>query len=168
MFLKNDILQKNRSESMAFLIDKYLPDYTYNECHKKIINASAQNCFIATKNMDMSKSFITARLMKLRGLPTEDLTMPGFLKNVCFVYLEEDPYREFVIDASQQNIKIFWNFYFREVDKNKTLVSTETRILCSTKRSKFLFSIYWLFIKPFSGIIRIEMLRLIKKKAENN
>ncbi len=168
MFLKNDILQKNRSESMAFLIDKYLPDYTYNECHKKIINASAQSCFIATKNLDMSKSFITATLMKLRGLPTEDLTMPGFLKNVCFVYLEEDPYKEFVIDASQQNIKIFWNFYFREIDKNKTLVSTETRILCSTKRSKFLFSLYWLFIKPFSGIIRIEMLRLIKKKAENN
>jgi len=41
MFLKNDILQKNRSESMAFLIDKYLPNYTYNECHKKIINVSA-------------------------------------------------------------------------------------------------------------------------------
>ena len=153
---------------MAFLIDKYLPEYTYNEYHKRLINASAKECFIAAKNMDMQKSFVTAILMKLRGLPIKDLSMQGFIKNICFKYLEEDGFKEFVIDASQRNTKIFWNFYFKEINENKTLVSTETRILCLTKRSKFLFSLYWFFVKPFSGIIRIEMLRLIKKKVENN
>jgi hypothetical protein len=153
---------------MAFLIDKYLPQYAYNEYHQRIINASAEKCFLAAKNLDISKSFISTTLMKLRGLPTKDLHLQGFLKNMCFTYLEDDPFKEFVIDASQQNIIMIWNFYFKELSENKTVASTETRILCLTKRSKFLFSIYWFFIKPFSGIIRIEMLRLIKKKAENS
>ena len=153
---------------MAFLIDKYLPEYTYNEYHKRLINASAKECFITAKNLDMQKSFVTTTLMKLRGLPIKDLSMQGFIKNICFKYLEEDGFKEFVIDASQRNTKIFWNFYFKEINENKTLVSTETRIVCLTKRSKFLFSLYWFFVKPFSGIIRIEMLRLIKKKVENN
>ncbi|MDB5223899.1 MAG: hypothetical protein JWN83_2566 [Chitinophagaceae bacterium] len=153
---------------MAFLIDKYLPAYTYNEYHERLINASAEDCFVVTRNLDMSKSFITKALMKLRGLPTKDLRLQGFIKNICFTYLDEDPFKEFVIDASQHNTKIIWNFYFKKVKENKTLVSTETRIRCLTKRSNFLFSLYWFFVKPFSGIIRLEMLRLIKKKAEKN
>ena len=153
---------------MAFLIDKYLPDYTYNEYHERLINASVKECFIVARNLDMGKSFITKTLMKLRGLSTTDLSLHGFLKNICFAYLEEDLYKEFVIDASQSNIQIIWNFYFKEINENNTVVSTETRILCLTKKSKFRFSLYWFFVQPFSGIIRLEMLRLIKKQAENN
>ena len=148
---------------MAFLIDKYLPKFTYNEYHEKIINASAEKCFVTTKGLNMSKSFITKVLFKLRGLPANDLTLQGFIKNICFTYLEENPDREFVIDASRQNTKIIWNFCFKTIEENKTLVSTETRILCLNKRRKFFFSIYWFFVKPFSGIIRREMLGLIRK-----
>ena len=153
---------------MAFLIDKYLAEYTYNEYHEKLIRATSEDCFHAAKNLDMSKSFITTTLLKLRGLPVKDLTLQGFIKNICFTFLEEDPCKEFVIDASQHNTRIIWNFYFKKLENNKTLVRTETRILCLTKRSKILFSVYWFFVKPFSGITRLEMLRLIKKKAENS
>jgi hypothetical protein len=153
---------------MAFLIDKYLPEFTYREHHERSVSASSKECFRAARDLDMSKSFITKSLMKLRGLPAKDLSMQGFLKNICFKYIEDDAYNEFVIDASQPGIKIFWNFYFKKIEENKTLVSTETRILCLTKKSKFYFSLYWFFIRPFSGITRLEMLRLIKKNAENN
>ena len=153
---------------MAFLIDRYLPYFTYNEYHEKVIHAPAEKCFIITKNLDMGESFITRLLMRVRGLPTKDLTLQGFIKNICFSYLDEIPNKEFVIDASQQGTKIIWNFYFKEVDQHTTIVSTETRILCITKRSKYLFPVYWFFVKPFSGIIRLEMLRLIKKKAGNS
>jgi hypothetical protein len=129
------------------------------------VNGSFKDCFLVAKNLDMSGSFITKTLMKLRGLPVKDLTLQGFIKDIRFTYLEEHLYEEFVIDASQPRIKIIWNFHFQEV-QNKTLVSTETRILCLNKRSKFFFSIYWFFVKPFSGIIRLEMLRLIKIKVE--
>ena len=148
------------------LINKYLPEYNYIESHHILVNASVMECFLAAKTLDMSKSFLTKTLLKLRGLPTEDLTLQGFIKNICFTYLEEHPYTEFVIDASQDTLKIIWNFHFEKIEENKTMVSTETRILCLTKRSKFLFSLYWFLIKPFSGLIRLEMLRLIRKNAE--
>lgn len=149
------------------LLDKYLPEYSYNEIHKTLVNATVEECFIATKSLDLSKSFITTLLLRLRGLPAADLTLHGFLKKICFTYVEEDKFKEFVIDASQPNLKIFWNFYFKKIEENKTLVSTETRILCLTNRSKSRFSLYWFFIRPFSGLTRLEMLRLIKKKAES-
>ncbi len=150
----------------ALLIDKYLHEYHYHEYHKTLVNASAKDCFVAARNLNMGKSFLAKTLMKLRGLPTQDLTLQAFVKNICFTYLEETPYTEFVIDASQKKTKIMWNFYFKESAGNKTMVSTETRILCLTKKSKSLFSAYWFVIKPFSGLIRLEMLRLIKKNAE--
>ncbi|HEV8082814.1 MAG TPA: hypothetical protein VGP55_06420 [Chitinophagaceae bacterium] len=148
------------------LINKYLPQFTFNEYHATWMNASIKDCFIAAKSMDIGKSFLTKTLMNLRGLPTTDLTLQGFIKNIGFTYLEENLYNEFVIDASQKNIKIIWNFYFEAIKENKTLVSTETRILCLTKRSKSLFQLYWLVVKPFSGLTRLEMLRLIRKNVE--
>ena len=49
---------------MAFLIDKYLPRYQYNEVHKKVINASAERCFNEAKDLDFGKSFIIKILLK--------------------------------------------------------------------------------------------------------
>lgn len=152
---------------MAFLIDKYLPNYHFNEVHTININASAEKCFKEAKNLDFAGSFKIKILLKLRGLPVKDLRLQPFLKNMCFTYLEEDANKEFLIDASTGSIKIFWNFYFKVIKANRTEVSTETRILCLTKKAKLLFSVYWFFIKPFSGITRMEMLRLVKKQAEN-
>ena len=57
---------------MAFLIDKYLPQFTFKEHHEKLVNASCRQCFAAATGLDMSKSFITKTLMKLRGLPVKD------------------------------------------------------------------------------------------------
>lgn len=158
---------KNEESSIKLLINKYLPEYTFNEYHKILVDASVKDCFIAAKNIDMGKSTLTKTLMKLRGLPAKDLRLQHFIKNIGFFYLDENPYREFVIDASQKNLKIFWNFLFEKIAENKTLVSTETRIFCLTKKSKSVFSLYWFFVKPFSGLIRKEMLSLVRRQAED-
>lgn len=147
------------------LINKYIPDYTYHEHHFTTVKGSAQICFVTAKELDMSGSWITKMLMKLRGLPTHDLTMQGFLRNVCFTYLDEEPNKEFLIDASQPGLKIFWNFYFEPVSANETIVSTETRILCVSAKAKRRFPVYWFVVRPFSGLIRKEILRLIRKKV---
>jgi len=150
---------------MNALLDKYIPHFTYNEIHEIIVQSNQKKVFLITKDLDFTPSLITRILLKLRGLPTNDLSLQGFIKNVCFIYLEEDPYSEFIIDASQKKVSIFWNFYFEPLPDDRTRISTETRILCLTKKSKIFFSLYWFFVKPFSGLIRKEMLQLIKKKA---
>jgi hypothetical protein len=150
------------------LIDKYLKDYHYNEKHEIIINASAKACFYATKNLDISPSLITKLLLRLRGLPYKDASLQDFIKSMCFRYAEEDPYNEFLIDASQNTLKIFWNFYFKEVSPGKTIAGTETRIYCLTPGTKKRFAVYWFFIKPFSGLIRKELLKLVKRSVERS
>jgi hypothetical protein len=47
----------------------------------------------------------------------------------------------------------------------QSLLSTETRVLCYGAAKKH-FRNYWRVIGPFSGLIRLEMLRKIRKKAE--
>jgi len=171
--------------SVDSLINKYLPVYTYNEYHKILLNVNSKKAFETTKNVDMSDLFISKILMKLRGLPVSDLSLMGFLKNMQFTYLEEIKFKEFLIgcwtnsklmsgsdekkfinDREDCETKTVWNFQFEEVSHDKTLISTETRILCLTMRSRFTFSLYWFLIKPFSGLIRKEILKLIKKNAE--
>jgi hypothetical protein len=147
------------------LIDKYISQYHFKEYHKTCINAGQKECFLATKALDMNDSFLSKTLMKLRGLPVNEMKLEGFLKNMCFTYTEEDPYTEFIIDASQKELDIFWNFRFEIISPGKTLVSTETRVYCLTPTARKKFRVYWFFIRPFSGIIRKEILRLIKKKS---
>jgi hypothetical protein len=154
------------SQLSSLLIDKYIPQYHYNEYHKAAVKASTAKCFAATKELDLGSSFITKLLMRLRGLPTKDLRLKASLEAICFTYVEEEQDKEFVIDASQRELKIYWNFYFAPISANETMVSTETRILCLTPKSKRKFAVYWFFIKPFSGLIRMEILRSLKKQVK--
>lgn len=45
-------------------------------------------------------------------------------------------------------------------------IYTETRILCLGRKAARRFGLYWTIIGPFSGLIRREWLRLVKKEAE--
>lgn len=62
--------------------------------------------------------------------------------------------------------KAAWNFYIVQNTGNNVTVSTETRIWCLGWRAKCLFLLYWIVIRPFSGWIRLEMLKMIKERAE--
>ena len=69
-------------------------------------------------------------------------------------------------DSISPWLKAVWNFKFEELEAGKTRVSTETRVLCVASFTRFTFGLYWSIIKPFSGIIRNKMLRIIKEDSE--
>ncbi|MGA7641496.1 MAG: hypothetical protein WBW56_04765, partial [Syntrophobacteraceae bacterium] len=62
--------------------------------------------------------------------------------------------------------KAVGNMAFIAQGDGSVRVTTETRVLCPDDASRRCFRLYWLFIGPFSGIIRKEWLRLIKQGAE--
>jgi len=64
--------------------------------------------------------------------------------------------------------KVAWNLYMEQNADETITLSTETRILCLGRQAKSSFSKYWTVIIPFSGWIRLEMLKMIKKQAEGN
>ncbi len=62
--------------------------------------------------------------------------------------------------------KAVWNFSLSGQAGGTTLLTTETRVLCldATSRKQFLF--YWSLVGLFSGLIRRQILRSIKRQAE--
>jgi hypothetical protein len=74
---------------------------------------------------------------------------------------------EFQAFNKQGFAKAVWNFAIDEKSPDKIRLSTETRVLCLDKASRLQFRFYWTFIRPFSGLIRMEMLRAIRREAES-
>jgi hypothetical protein len=63
--------------------------------------------------------------------------------------------------------KACWNFQIEPAGHDRVRVSTETRIRCLDRTSRRKFRLYWMVIGPFSGVIRKEMLREIRGRAES-
>ena len=167
------------------LIDKYLPAYSFNEYHEILINGPVDKAYEAARNIDLSKSKLIKWLFKLRGLPTKRMHLQDFVTDVGFSIIEENNPIEiligfwatsaiqpitspddFINNTISARIKVGWNFYLDEINSNQIRLSTETRILCTTASAKVTFGLYWLIIRPFSGLIRNRMLQIAKQDTE--
>ncbi|MBI9082297.1 MAG: hypothetical protein JEZ11_01785 [Desulfobacterales bacterium] len=139
----------------------------------------------------MSLRFLPARLTGKKppegqgvALTFDDFAAAGFIK------LDEEYPKEFLLGLAGRFWKISgelldltpaeflafeipgyakagWNLTFAEIAPGVTRLSTETRIRCMGAEARRKFFPYWMLIRPFSGLIRMEMLRIIKKQAEN-
>ena len=58
-----------------------------------------------------------------------------------------------------------WNFSVKEDEPGRTILSTETRIVCGDDESRRKFRVYWFFVRPFSGLIRRLMLRAVGRQV---
>ncbi|MGI8656267.1 MAG: hypothetical protein ACR2LC_13745 [Pyrinomonadaceae bacterium] len=169
-------------------LDHFAPRYDVAARHQTKVYAPAKNVYAAIRKLDLSRSAIVRTLFRLRGMPLECLTLDGLLKT-GFVLLAEVPDRELVLglagrfwslSGELQNVsadsfrsfdeagyaKAVWNFSLEPLGENVTRLTTETRVTCLDSASRRSFKFYWSFVKPFSGVVRKETLRLIKQAAE--
>jgi hypothetical protein len=58
-----------------------------------------------------------------------------------------------------------WNFAVQQTGE-RTLLSTETRVICGDRASRLKFRTYWLIVRPFSGLIRRVMLQAVRCECE--
>lgn len=174
------------------LINDFMPNYDFSEKHETNIRASAEKVYAAVNSVNLADSWIIWGLLSLRGLgrtSSKTLTLRDMTKE-GFAILGEKPNQEILLglagkfwsisgclqEVNAENFREFdkkgfakaaWNFFLTEASENEIRLTTETRVQCLDKDSLESFRFYWRFIKPFSGWIRNEMLRLIKEKAEN-
>jgi hypothetical protein len=77
------------------------------------------------------------------------------------------PFRpdEFTGELPPGVAKAVWNFAVedRSAEGKPVRVVTETRVVCADRTSTLKFGVYWALIRPFSGLIRIVMLRAIQR-----
>lgn len=60
-----------------------------------------------------------------------------------------------------------WNFTVLPTDEG-SLVATETRVRCTDDAARRSFRRYWRVVRPFSGLIRMEALRAVRRTAESS
>jgi hypothetical protein len=109
--------------------------------------------------------------------------------NIGFILLVDDPARELILGLigrfwtlrgglvsvaasefstypASRNAKAVWGFKFEELGKLQTRLVTETRVHVPDRSNRGRFALYWRLIGPFSGLIRRELLQLVKRQAE--
>lgn|SRR5262245_3865168 len=74
--------------------------------------------------------------------------------------------QRFVEAAPRGTAKAAWNFSVRRHPNGGTELRTETRVLCADLATRWRFRAYWTLIRPFSGLIRREMLVAVRAQAE--
>lgn len=167
-------------------LDVHLPNFNFSERHSIQVAAPVDRAYSVARHLDFNDSRVIRTLFRLRGLPSRDLRLDAMLSDgPGFAILEEQPPNEFVLGlmgrgvrpiaiesaeafrdfAPSHGLRIGWNFSMRSVGAG-TLVSTETRVQCFGAMTRRIFRLYWLVIRPFSGWIRLEMLRILKRRAE--
>ncbi len=174
-----------------------MPQYDRAAAYSIVVRASTQQVYDTARHANFSGSLITRVLFSLRSFDftfsqkkaSLNTSLDGLLKN-GFILLEEIspheivlglvgkfwrasgcvqriPAAEFITFAEAGFAKVAWNFLVTPQADGTTILSTETRIRCTDEASRKKFLRYWFFIGPFSGLIRREMLRSIRRHIEH-
>lgn len=176
-------------------LDELLPSYDVAARYDILVQASAADTATALQHMDFSKSRLTKLLLSLRtlsrrrpggetGTQVERLRRAGFaeLANVPQVELVFGVVGRFwrldsgiITGLSAEEIlafhaegyaKALWNFTVVAESERRTRVITETRIQTFGRSAGWKFRAYWRVVGPFSGLIRKEILAMVKRDAE--
>ena len=170
------------------IADKYLDKWDAASEHNINIHGDAAVIYAAARELDFSKSWIIRFLFALRGLPARNAGLAS-LDKIGFKMLEEQPPDEFVIGivgrfwtpgghliaTTPQEFITFtepgfaratWSFRIEKAEDGQKTLYTFTRVRCTDSKSRRSFLRYWRFIGPFSGLIRREILSLIKTSVE--
>lgn len=172
------------------LLEHYLPRYTFSHRYQAVVRCGdIGRVYDIARDVDLSRSRVIVLLFRLRGLPCHCWRARAFCAAMHWTELAQQRPAEFLvaywrggdgnrirrIDHPAQfpgplpgaTQKVGFAFRFRQLDADRVEVDTETRVLCIGVRSRLSFLAYWLIIKPFSGLVRKEILRLIRREAES-
>src|SRR5215212_10072581 len=155
------------------LLDQVLPRADFSERHSIRIRGSQQRIYDVIRTHDLASHPIARVLLALRGMGTRRERRIDDFSSHGFALIAEDAPREFVLGLQgpfwKPTCKLHevrrdtfdtpvpagvargaWNFTISADGE----VTTETRVLCADD-ARATFRLYWLFIRPFSGLIRI-------------
>ncbi len=168
------------------LLDQFLPRWTFAHRYATVVDSGDINAvYDIAHNVNLAKSPFITPLLKLRGLPVDRLDGLAFAERMGWTEMAQERGREFIVgywksdrvkpiksrmqflhDTPGAIQKVAFSFRFRKLGPNQVEVDTETRVLCIGRGERLRYSLYWLAIKPFSGLIRKEILKIIKREAE--
>jgi hypothetical protein len=176
-------------------LDRWLPAWEFDERHETVVDAPPEHVDRAMREVSLFDIPVARVLWAVRSLGRGGrgprrrfIDQMGSEAGVLVV--EDRPQEELVVGLAGQFWKLRGGYAPRfagpdefaaydradackavmnfrlEPDGGATRLSTVTRVHIADPSARRKFSWYWRMIRPFSGLIRILMLREIKKKAE--
>lgn len=177
------------------LIDKYLPRFDFVERHSRQVQAGAPELMQSILSYEADKDPVFRVLTDMREAParlirrwtTPDAPSPPRFGVHNFTLLEKGE-REIVYGQAgefwkpgfgQRKIadrdaflafdepgvpKLALNFLIADESGGRKL-STETRIFCPDADARRRFAPYWYLIRPFSGLIRLRILKIMDRES---
>jgi hypothetical protein len=177
-------------------LDDFLPEYDVSEFHETHVAAAPQAVIATAHRMTPREFPLFVNLMRIRGLPalisgrvSLDLDVPAFesFRRLGFTQLADGPdevvfgtvghfwrvrsipqplpAEEFAAFAEPGFAKGAFNIC-AEPAHGGTRLSTETRVQGTDARARARFRRYWWVVMPWSALIRRELLRNIRRRAE--
>ena len=173
------------------LADEYLPAYDIVMRHAVRVPAPAPAVWAALHRADFGGAWYVRALLALRGLRRprggQRLTLDRLVRG-GFIPLGERAGREVALGligrfwlpsggrvtataeefrhvVRPAHAKVVWTFTVEAEGPTTTRLGTETRVQCLDAASRRRFGLYWLVVRPFSGLIRHAMLRAVAREA---
>ncbi len=182
---------RERTAPPVTLLDELMPEYDVRASYGVDVAASQATVYRAVLETNLANSSVARVLMGIRSLGrggARSFRFGRLPRHGTFFSLADDPPREAVAGV----IGRFWSprgnvmegdrdaflaplphgmakgaFNFRVIKSGGgSRLTTETRVLCADDDSRRRFRLYWLLVGPFSGIIRHEALRLIRRQTQ--
>ncbi len=172
------------------LLAELLPEYDVAARYSTLVAASPATVYGALWSADLGTLPLTRVLLRLRGIAPRvrgatlrDLTRSGFsilgervgeevvLGTIGRFWrwrgdLAPAPPRDFTTLLAPGVARAAWSFHVVQAGAGKTTLSTETRVQCADAATRRRFRLYWTIVGSASGLIRREMLRAIRREAE--
>src|SRR6266511_3923031 len=168
-------------------LDAFLPEYEFSERHRVDVRASPERIDAAVREVSSADVPVALALFTLRGIRQQrGMTLLEGAKRDAVV-LEDVPREGIVLGLTGR----FWRprggrggsgpgtaeefLAFDDPDMCKAVIdfrvesfslSTETRVQIADAAARRRFRRYWWVVRPFSGLIRILVLRAAKRRAE--
>ena len=154
-------------------LDTFLPAYEFSTRHSVSVAAEPARADralreVTFKEVPLVRALLLARGLGLRG--AEDTVLGMMVPRATI--LEDVPGEGLVLTLSGQ----FWRLRGRGPEGPATAVidfralpgslATETRVHVPDQVSRRKFGRYWRIVRPFSGLIRMVVLRAAKRRAE--
>jgi hypothetical protein len=154
-------------------LDAYLPAYEFRTRHEIRVDADAARADSALREVTWGDVPLVRALVFARGLgrPRGSVRVLSALARRAAV-VEDVPGEGVVLSLTAQ----FWRLGWRGPETPATALvefrardgalATETRVHVPDPASRRKFARYWLVVRPFSGLIRAQVLRAAKRRAE--
>jgi hypothetical protein len=154
-------------------LDAYLPSYEFSTRHEVAVDAPSGVTDRALREVTFRDVPLVRALLFARGEGARKSEQPVVATMVPGATLVEDiPGEGLVLVVTGQ----FWRLRGRGPEPPASAVvdfrsapgrlSTETRVHVADPVSRRKFERYWRIVRPFSGLIRMSILRAAKRRAE--